>query len=162
MTSQTVAGRLVLDDRVAPGRLTVEHGLIAAVDADVADVPVDAPYIAPGFVDVHVHGWGGFDAMGDRAALDGMARALLKRGVTSFLPTALSALSLTICWHVTLRSPSCAFGKRVITRWLTTRSSTASPRNSKRSLSSGRGSPCSLHHDGCRSACSSSERSLNV
>ena len=91
MTSQTVAGRLVLDDRVAPGRLTVEDGLIAAVDADVADVPVDAPYIAPGFVDVHVHGWGGFDAMGDRAALDGMARALLKRGVTSFLPTAVSA-----------------------------------------------------------------------
>jgi N-acetylglucosamine-6-phosphate deacetylase len=29
--------------------------------------------------------------MGDRAALDGMARALLRRGVTSFLPTAVSA-----------------------------------------------------------------------
>jgi N-acetylglucosamine-6-phosphate deacetylase len=29
--------------------------------------------------------------MGDRAALDGMARALLARGVTSFLPTAVSA-----------------------------------------------------------------------
>ena len=35
----------------------------------------DGPYIAPGFVDVHVHGWGGHDAMGDAAALDGMARA---------------------------------------------------------------------------------------
>ena len=32
------------------------------------------PLIAPGYVDVHVHGWGGHDAMGDRAALDGMAR----------------------------------------------------------------------------------------
>ena len=29
--------------------------------------------------------------MGDRAALDGMARVLLRRGVTSFLPTAVSA-----------------------------------------------------------------------
>ena len=29
--------------------------------------------------------------MGDRAALDGMARALLRRGVTSFLPTAVTA-----------------------------------------------------------------------
>jgi N-acetylglucosamine-6-phosphate deacetylase len=47
--------------------------------------------IAPGFVDVHVHGWGGHDAMGDRAALDGMARALLRHGVTSFLPTAVTA-----------------------------------------------------------------------
>ena len=45
------------------------------------------PYLAPGFVDVHVHGGGGHDAMGDRAALDGMARHLLRHGVTSFLPT---------------------------------------------------------------------------
>ena len=47
--------------------------------------------LAPGFVDVHVHGWGGHDAMGELAALDGMARALLRRGVTSFLPTAVTA-----------------------------------------------------------------------
>ncbi|HEU4673554.1 MAG TPA: amidohydrolase family protein, partial [Candidatus Limnocylindrales bacterium] len=40
---------------------------------------------------VHVHGWGGHAAMGDRTALDGMARALLGRGVTSFLPTAVTA-----------------------------------------------------------------------
>ena len=29
--------------------------------------------------------------MGDRAALDGMARHLLRRGVTAFLPTAVTA-----------------------------------------------------------------------
>ena len=51
----------------------------------------DGPYLAPGFVDVHVHGWGGHDAMGDPAALDGMARSLLRHGVTSFLPTAVTA-----------------------------------------------------------------------
>ena len=56
-----------------------------------AGATADGPYIAPGFVDVHVHGWGGHDAMGDRAALDGMARRLLRRGVTSFLPTAVTA-----------------------------------------------------------------------
>ncbi len=49
-----------------------------------------ATYLAPGFIDVHVHGWGGHDAMGDPAALDGMARALARRGVTSFLPTAVT------------------------------------------------------------------------
>jgi N-acetylglucosamine-6-phosphate deacetylase len=93
-----VAGRLVLEERVAPGRLTVEHGRIAAVEIDDGrplggpiGEPADGPLIAPGLVDVHVHGWGGHDAMGDRAALDGMARALLRRGVTSFLPTAVSA-----------------------------------------------------------------------
>ena len=46
------------------------------------------PIVAPGFIDVHVHGWGGHDATGDADALSGMARALLRRGVTSFLPTA--------------------------------------------------------------------------
>ena len=91
MTTHTVTGRLVLDDRVAPGRVSIDDGLITAVEVDATGVPEDAAYIAPGLVDVHVHGWGGHDAMGDRDALDGMARALLRRGVTSFLPTAVTA-----------------------------------------------------------------------
>jgi N-acetylglucosamine-6-phosphate deacetylase len=89
--AETVSGRLVLDDRVANGRLTIEDGVLTAVETDGSDVPAGAPYVSPGFVDVHVHGWGGHDAMGDTAALDGMARALLHRGVTSFLPTAVTA-----------------------------------------------------------------------
>jgi N-acetylglucosamine-6-phosphate deacetylase len=91
LTTQTVTGRLILDDRVAPGRVTIDDGLIASVDLDAAGVAEDEPYVAPGFVDVHVHGWGGHDAMGDTDALDGMSRALLRRGVTSFLPTAVTA-----------------------------------------------------------------------
>ena len=87
-------GRLVLDDRVVLGRLAIEDGWIAAVDIDDDDptssatgLGAELPYLTPGFVDVHVHGWGGHDAMGDADALDGMARALLRHGVTSFLPT---------------------------------------------------------------------------
>jgi N-acetylglucosamine-6-phosphate deacetylase len=83
-----VRGRLVLADRVMPGRIVVEDDTIAAVEADPG--AADGPIVTPGFVDVHVHGWGGHDAMGGRVALDGMARALLRRGVTSFLPTAIS------------------------------------------------------------------------
>jgi N-acetylglucosamine-6-phosphate deacetylase len=87
-----VTGRLVLGEGVSSGRLTIEDGWIAAVDLDAEPGGrADAPVIAPGFVDVHVHGFGGHDAMGEREALDGMARALLRRGVTSFLPTAVSA-----------------------------------------------------------------------
>jgi N-acetylglucosamine-6-phosphate deacetylase len=90
--ANVVGGRLVLDDRIAAGRITIDGGRIAAVDLDPDDGPAtDSPYLAPGFVDVHVHGWGGHDAMGDPAALDGMARRLLGRGVTSFLPTAVTA-----------------------------------------------------------------------
>lgn len=84
-------GRLVLADRVAHGRMTIEDGRIAEVDFDDDRPDARGPILAPGFVDVHVHGWGGHDAMGDRGALDGLARSLLRRGVTSFLPTAVSA-----------------------------------------------------------------------
>ena len=86
---ERVRGQLVLDDRVAAGELSIEDGRIT--DVQLRPDSTDGPYITPGFVDVHVHGWGGHSAMGDRAALDGMARALLRRGVTSFLPTAVSA-----------------------------------------------------------------------
>lgn len=88
-TSLAVAGRLVLEDRVEAGRIVVEAGRIVSVEP--ADVAEGAPYVAPGFVDVHVHGWGGHDAMGGPEALDGMSTALLRRGVTSFLPTAVTA-----------------------------------------------------------------------
>jgi N-acetylglucosamine-6-phosphate deacetylase len=84
-----VSGRLVLGDEVVPGRITIADGRIAAIDRDPA--AAGGPFLTPGFCDIHVHGWGGHDAMGPPADLDGMARALLRRGVTSFLPTAVTA-----------------------------------------------------------------------
>jgi N-acetylglucosamine-6-phosphate deacetylase len=86
-----IEGQLVLEDRVAPGRVTVDGDRIVAVESNGTASPTASSFIAPGFVDVHVHGWGGHDAMGGPAALDGMARGLLRRGVTSFLPTAVTA-----------------------------------------------------------------------
>jgi N-acetylglucosamine-6-phosphate deacetylase len=105
-----VEGRLVIGDRIARGRITVEDGFIAAVDLDDGEGGEDregrddrvenrgspSPYIVPGFVDVHVHGWGGHDAMGSTADLDGMARGLLRHGVTSFLPTAVTSPLATL------------------------------------------------------------------
>lgn len=93
MTRTEVVGRLVLDERVATGRIVVEDDRIAAVEEDGAVPTADdgGPLITPGFVDVHVHGWGGHDAMGDPSALDGMARALARHGVTAFLPTGVTA-----------------------------------------------------------------------
>jgi N-acetylglucosamine-6-phosphate deacetylase len=86
---EVLRGRLVLEHEVVPGRLVLEDGHLAAVEPDPDDtVAAAGPIYAPGFVDVHVHGWGGHDATGDADALSGMARALLRRGVTSFLPTA--------------------------------------------------------------------------
>jgi hypothetical protein len=69
---EVVRGRLVIEDAVVPGSLTIEDGWIAAVEPDEDDeIAAAGPYLAPGFVDVHVHGWGGHDATGDAAALSG-------------------------------------------------------------------------------------------
>jgi N-acetylglucosamine-6-phosphate deacetylase len=85
-------GRLVLEDRVVMGRIRLDGDTIGGVELeddgdDTEGGAAGLPYLAPGFVDVHVHGWGGHDAMGSTADLDGMARALVRHGVTSFLPT---------------------------------------------------------------------------
>ena len=84
----TIRGRLVLEDRILAGEIEVANGSIAAVETNAGAEA--GPLIAPGYVDVHVHGWGGHDAMGRDGALDGMASALVRRGVTSFLPTAVT------------------------------------------------------------------------
>jgi N-acetylglucosamine-6-phosphate deacetylase len=82
-------GRVVLDDEVTPGVVRIDADSIVSVEREPSAAA--GPYIAPGFADLHVHGFGGHDAMGDDAALTGMARALLRQGVTSFLPTAVTA-----------------------------------------------------------------------
>jgi len=84
----TVRGRLVLEDQVVPGRVLVSGDTIVRIELDANE---SGPLICPGLVDVPVHGCGGHDAMNGPAALDGMARALLRRGVTAFLPTAVTA-----------------------------------------------------------------------
>jgi N-acetylglucosamine-6-phosphate deacetylase len=89
-----VSGRLILDDRIVAGRVRIQDGFVVAVDEDPAQT--GGPLVAPGFIDVHVHGWGGHDALRGPAALDGMARALLRHGVTTFLPTAVTAPLATL------------------------------------------------------------------
>ncbi|CAN5811671.1 N-acetylglucosamine-6-phosphate deacetylase [soil metagenome] len=84
-----VSGRLVLPEAVVPGHILVKDGRITSLEEDPG--AAGGSFILPGFIDVHVHGWGGHDAMGGPAALTGMARALAARGVTSFLPTAVTA-----------------------------------------------------------------------
>ncbi len=57
------------------------------------DVIVDAGggYVAPGFVNVHIHGAMGYDAMDDDGdAVPAMAKHQASTGVTSFLPTTMT------------------------------------------------------------------------
>ena len=87
--TETISGRLVLPDGILLGHLHIEDDTVARVEPDSA--VEDERIVAPGFIDVHVHGWGGHDAMGGPEALSGMARALAAHGVTTFLPTSVTA-----------------------------------------------------------------------
>ena len=83
-----LSGELLLDGALVPGRIVLEGERIAELERDVAVGEVDEAgrerVIAPGFIDLHVHGFGGFDPLEDLA---GMARALAAAGTTGFQPT---------------------------------------------------------------------------
>jgi N-acetylglucosamine-6-phosphate deacetylase len=95
-------GTLILPDRIlSRGAVRVREGRIAAV-GPAAEVlaGIDSPtvieagsgYLAPGFVDLHVHGGGGADFMD--ATDDAFATALAahaRHGTTSFCPTTTAA-----------------------------------------------------------------------
>ncbi|MFB3881692.1 MAG: N-acetylglucosamine-6-phosphate deacetylase [Armatimonadota bacterium] len=73
----------------------IEDGRILAVGPGLgtADEVIDAAgqIVAPGYVDVHIHGSAGHDTMdGTREAIEGIARFIATRGVTSFCPTTLT------------------------------------------------------------------------
>lgn len=80
------------------GTVIVENGIITAViegDVIVADaIEIDAKgrYVAPGFIDMHVHGGGGYDFMdGDVNSFLKIAETHVKYGTTSMCPTTLTS-----------------------------------------------------------------------
>lgn len=78
----------VVDDRIIPGDVEIEGGLVKAVG--VGDGK-GTGLAVPGFVDVHVHGHDGVDFV-DATIEDhrSIARALTSTGVTAYNPTLMS------------------------------------------------------------------------
>ena len=90
---------LVLPDRVlSPGTLVIEEGRIAEIRSDTPSGAHSAfafhgHYIVPGFIDVHVHGVDGVDALDvrpDGDAIAAIAARLPRYGVTAFCPTTIA------------------------------------------------------------------------
>jgi N-acetylglucosamine-6-phosphate deacetylase len=102
-------GRVLLPDCEVRGKaLLYGQKIISLTDPDTAraqaDEIIDAQgaYVAPGLVDVHIHGYNGVDVSdNDPDDIRKMARGLLANGVTAFLPT-----TLTVAWE-TLESVCC-------------------------------------------------------
>ncbi|GAB3792551.1 N-acetylglucosamine-6-phosphate deacetylase [Spirosoma humi] len=92
-------GTLVTPYRyIRGGTLVLEDGLIQGIHERDVDVPeateLDARgnYVAPGFIDIHVHGGGGHDFMdGTEEAFLNIANLHARYGTTSLVPTTLTA-----------------------------------------------------------------------
>lgn len=91
--------RIVLPDRLLDGSVLLDNGKIASIIPNT-DPPVNAAdrrelkglTLFPGFIDVHIHGASGVDAMGASAEdLRMVARFLATKGVTGWLPTLVPA-----------------------------------------------------------------------
>ena len=102
-----LGGRLIVPDANGEFREISDHALIydtkivriarsAELSADERtnfETVIDAggDYVAPGFINVHIHGATGHDAMDDDGdAVPAMARHQASTGVTSFLPTTMT------------------------------------------------------------------------
>ncbi len=97
---------LTADRLVAPTEV-VEHPLLLVEDGKILEVaaqtarrvPAGAQqldfhgrWIAPGYIDLHIHGSGGYDVMDEApAALPAVERLLVRHGVTSYYPTTVTA-----------------------------------------------------------------------
>ena len=100
MKNQLWIGKRILakDQDIGPGAIVVRDGKIMEVlecvpsSGDFIRYEFAKSIIAPGFIDVHVHGGDGHDVMdGTQDALNGLALHLASTGTTGFLATTVTA-----------------------------------------------------------------------
>lgn len=92
-------GRVIAPDRrIVYGGVLFEDGKIIGIFEGEpplrADETIDAQgfFVSPGFIDLHTHGGGGYDFMdGTPEAFIGAAKAHMRHGTTSIVPTTLTS-----------------------------------------------------------------------
>ena len=87
--------KIIYLDKIEEGSVLIEDGKIKKInpeiygDSEVFDA--EGLFLAPGFIDVHIHGAGGYDTMdGTTEALNVISKSIMEHGTTSFLPTTMT------------------------------------------------------------------------
>ena len=92
-----VNGKIILKDEIIEGYALLLSDVIEAVipqdklpeNAEIIDA--QGGYIAPGLIDLHIHGYLGCDVCdGDENSMRTISRGLLANGVTGYLPTTMT------------------------------------------------------------------------
>lgn len=113
---------IVLEDAIISGYIKVEEGVIQDILTEEQELVEGIPVItygenmiAPGYFDTHVHGFGGHDIMdGTEEAVLAISKGIVQNGVTSFLPTTLTASTEDLdkaCRAVNAAKESCEGAK---------------------------------------------------
>jgi len=93
--------QLILEDSIILGAVAVnnqriehilEHDSLDLSDFDTYErIDLEGNYLAPGFIDIHLHGGGGFDFMdGTVEAFEQIAKTHARYGTTAIVPTTLT------------------------------------------------------------------------
>src|SRR5690554_4734270 len=83
--------RIVTPNSVIPGNLVVKSGKIVGIESKptpgLEQIDLGDSWILPGFIDLHIHGAGGWDVSTDSDSSLKMAKFLAYNGITAFYPT---------------------------------------------------------------------------
>ena len=92
-----VNGKLILKDRIVEGKALlytdVIEGIVEAdkVPADAEIIDAAGKYVAPGLIDLHIHGYLGKDVCdGSVESMKTICEGIVKNGVTGVLPTTMT------------------------------------------------------------------------
>ena len=92
-----INGKIILKDRISEGSALLYSDVIEGI-VPLGSVPADAEiidakggYVAPGLIDMHIHGYLGKDVCdGEEESIRTISKGLLANGVTGYLPTTMT------------------------------------------------------------------------
>ena len=94
-----INGKIVMPDRLIEGKALLFDKKIAGIcdagavlnDASIEKIDAKGNYVAPGLIDLHIHGYLGEDASdGSAEGIRKMGEGIVKNGVTAWLPTTMT------------------------------------------------------------------------
>ncbi|CAH2214648.1 N-acetylglucosamine-6-phosphate deacetylase [Tepidibacter aestuarii] len=94
-----INSKIILEDEVLEDSVIVYNDKIVDIvkSNEFENVKVDSiidakgNYVSAGFIDLHIHGSGGYDTMdATKEALNTISKTIIQNGVTSYLPTTMS------------------------------------------------------------------------
>ena len=92
-----INGKIILKDKIEENKALLFSDVIEGVVSE-ENIPKDAEiidakggYIAPGLIDLHIHGYLGKDVCdGEEESIRTISEGIVKNGVTGYLPTTMT------------------------------------------------------------------------